>query len=213
MTDAGGTETTYVLTTVQVRASIERLLARQTHTYFPAYLHLRQLAGRAERLTGLAPNWAEVGEVLQVRGGPPGKPYLRPFWRGARDHQQEWLGSNLAGSWSASSLRANQAPLQVVETDADGRFNLPEGHWERAIVHLLSGVPMSVTALAGFLFRDRGFIAVNEPAVADLVATFRREYGYGPDDDEEFNVLYEIDWQGVPDVPWFVVVEASGTAG
>lgn len=200
-------ERVYVIPIARVSEAIDRLLDRDTHQYFPAYLYLRQLAGRAGRLTGLAPEWPELGAVLDMPGGPPGKPYLRPFWPGRRTSHQEWLASNLAGSYSASSLRAGRAPLQVVETDARGRFNLRDRHWELALEHLLLGERMSVIALAAFVFRDWGFVSDSEPGQRDLIDIFRREYRYGPDDDMEFDTLYDSEWRGTSD-KWF-----EGTEG
>lgn len=202
MTNLEADALVFVVPVGRVKESIQALLARLTHQYFPAYLYLRQLAGREGRTTGLAPQWSELGEVLDVPGGPPTKPYLRPFWPTARTANQEWLASNLAGSYSPSSIRPGQPASRIVETDAAGQFNLRPQHWELALEHLLLGTPLPAVALAAFVFRNRGFTAAELPQADDLVSAFRTEYGYGPSDDAEFDRVYDVTWRG-QDGPWF----------
>ncbi len=209
MTTTAPVDLVYVVRLARVRQSIETLLARQTHPYFIAYLHLRRTAARQGRLTGLTPNWAALGNLLEVPGAPPGKPFLRPFWKGQRDAHQEWLNANLAGSFAPSSLRG--VPLRVVDTDAQGRFLLRERHWELAREHLLLDNPMPVLALAAFLFRDLGLYFVAEPGPATLIELFRREYGYSSEDETEFNELYDTSWTGGSG-PWLEPLSATEIA-
>lgn len=209
MTDSRLGEQTYVIPVRRVRECVDALLARDTHQYFFAYLFLRQIAARQGRTTDLAPDWSELGALLEVAGGPPGKPFLRPLWKGARGAGQEWLNSNLAGSYAASSLRG--VPLRVVETTAAGRFNLRPGHWQLAFEHLLFKQRLPVLALAGFFFRDFGIAAPSSPDEAVLITLFRHEFGYGQDDEAEFALLYDTSWTGV-NGPWselFVVPEEA----
>ncbi len=199
MSIAGAAETVYVLPVPRVRESITHLLERDTHQFFIAYLHLRRLAAKQGSTTGLSPSWAELGRVLETPGSPsPGKPYLRPFWKGQRGSGQEWLNENLAGSYAPSSLRG--VPMQVVETDARGRFNLREDHWRLAFHHLLYDLPISALAIAGFVFRDYGILTEVPPGPRDIISLFRTEYGYGGEDDE-FNHLYDVAWLGAGG-PW-----------
>lgn len=183
----------------RVRESIDILLARQTHQFFIAYLYLRSLAAREGRLDQLTPSWPELGEWLRMDGGPSGKPHLRPFWKGQRNAGQEWLASNLAGSYSPSSLRTE--PLRVVQTDAAGKFSLRDDHAALALEHLLYGEQLEAVALAGFLYRDYGFVSAGSPTVDDLLAVFRRDFGYDEEHGIEFGTLYVTTWHG--DDPWF----------
>lgn len=206
MTTADTTERTYVLLPGRVRDCIDALLQRDTHPHFVAYLYLRFLAGKSGSMKGLQPNWADLGKVLEVPGGPAGKPYLRPFWRGERNAGQEWLNENLAGSFAPSSLRVVLG--RVVQTDAQRRYSLRPKHWELAREHLLFKEPIPVVALAGFLFRDYGFVATTPPSSIELIDVFRREYGYTAEDDVEFNALYDSSWTG-QDGQWFELTEGK----
>lgn len=199
MTETATAEDVYVLRPERVRESIEVLLEHQTHQFFVAYIYLRSLAAREGRLDQLTPSWSELGEWLRMEGGPPGKPHLRPFWKGQRNAGQEWLASNLAGSYSPSSLRTE--PLRVVATDAAGKFSLRSDHAALALEHLLFGEPLEAVALAGFLYRDYGFVSAAAPTVDDLLVVFREDFGYGDEYSDEFDTLYVTTWRGAD--PWF----------
>jgi hypothetical protein len=182
----------FVLRVPVVQQCIDVLLSRDTHQFFPAYLHLRRRASATGSTEALSPDWAEVHTWLNVPGGPYGKPNLRPFWHGKRLAGQEWMGKNLAGSYSPSSLR--QAPKEVVEIDAEGRYALRPQHWELARKFLLSDETLPVLALAGFLFRNFAIVSDEPLSPQSLVALFRGYFGYAtPDDDPEFNYLYDVE--------------------
>lgn len=200
MTAQDVTEQTYVLLASRVRESIDKLLSRATHPHFIAYLYLRLLAGRTGSVRGLTPNWADLGNLLEVRGGPAGKPYLRPFWDKERKAGQEWLNENLAGSFAPSSQRVVLG--RVMTTDAQRRYSLRSKHWELAREHLLFDEPVPAVALAGFMFRDYGFMAALPPGPSELVEVFRQEYGYKAEDDIEFDTLYDTTWTGAAG-QWF----------
>jgi hypothetical protein len=185
---------TFVVPVERVRESLTTLLDQKVHPFFVAYLHLRRMAGRQHRLTGLEPHWAELGERLEVPGGPAGKPYLRPFWNQTRGANQEWLNGNLAGSFAPSSLRG--VPMEVVETDAKRRFTLRPKHWLLAREHLLAGETVPALAVAAYFFRDYGFRAEAPPTAEDLIALFRADYSYAPDDSAEFETLFDATWRG-----------------
>lgn len=185
-------QSTWIVPPKRVREAIDTLLSRQVHPFFPAYVHLRQVAGREGRTTELRPNWPELGKYLEMEGGP--KPYFRPFWKGTRNGFQEWLNSNLAGSYAPSSLR--REPSNVIETTAAGAFNLLEGHAERALQSWLGGERLPALAVAAFFLRDYGVVA-DDPGPEDLVLLFAKTFGYGEVTDE-FTTLYDIEWRGNP---------------
>lgn len=188
-----GSVITYVVPVERVREAITELLSRQAHPFFPAYMHLRQLAARHGRTTSLTPDWPALGALLEVTGGPPGKPYLRPFWRGARDAHQEWLNSNLAGSYAPSSLRSE--PMRVVEIDARRRFNLRPGHAQLALENLLSHKRLPALAVAAFFLRDYGVVASQTSNPQVLIDVFKEQFGYlTPADDNDFQTLYDEEW-------------------
>jgi hypothetical protein len=193
---------TFVISLGAVRASIEILRGSPIHQYFPAYLHLRQQGARQGTWDAIAPKWNEVGHFLDVPGSESGRPYLRPFGTRDRDPGSEWLNRNLAGSYAESSLRQGQPPLKVVQGNGNGTFSMKEKHWELARLHLCSGEKVSVLALAGYYFRNYGFVSGAVPTSANLIEEFRSTFGYSPEDEEEFQYLFNESWDG-PDVTWF----------
>ena len=198
---------TYVLTSEAVKACIADLKTRRIHPYFPAYLHLRQQASVQGSAMTIAPRWAELGGMLKVPGGPYGRPHFRPFWdTQRREAGQEWLNRNLAGSYAKSSLRS--VPLKVVVANDDDTFGLREKHWELARLYLTHGEPVPAVSVAGFVFRNYGFVSDHEPSTDDLVGEFRATFGYSARDDDEFSHLYSTEWRG-SDVTWFEIVDTA----
>ena len=189
-----GGERTFAIPAARVRESVDKLLSRDVHPYFPPYLHLQQIAAETGSTTGLRPDWNRVHRELAVVGGPPQKPHLRPFWIGKRDNNQEWLGPNLSGSYSPSSVRRNVF-YKVVETTADGSYNLRSGHAELAFDNLLDGERLPALAVAAFYLRDYGLISTNEPTPQELIEVFAVRYGYDPDG-IDFQRLYDSSWTG-----------------
>ncbi|MDQ1712056.1 MAG: hypothetical protein QOE45_1506 [Frankiaceae bacterium] len=179
----------WVLRLDAVQRSVRRLIGRSTHAFYPGYLHLRQQAARAGSLSHIQAEWSRLGHLLEVPGAPKRKPYLKPFNTPAnRADQFYWWNSNIPGSYAPSSLRAGQGPLEVVSVNADGTYNLPPDHAERAVRHLLNRAPLPAADVAVFLLRDHGIVAPVEPTVDDLVDVFRREFGVV--DDDEFATVY-----------------------
>ncbi len=200
-------QTTYVVTVARVRQAIDELLDRDTAPFFVGYLWLRREAGIRGTNAGLKPPWPELGErFLAVDGGPAGKPHLRPFWIGQRNAHQEWLNQNIAGSFAPSSLR--QDAYSVVEVDAQRRFVLREQHWQPALTVLLKGQPLPAVAVAAFMLRDYGFVSDEPPTTDDLIAAFRKEFRYGPGDDDEFDTLFDSEWEAGTD--WFEPIVTDG---
>lgn len=182
---------TFVLKLSTVQLSVRALLNRDTHPFFIAYLWLRRQAHNQGSQIDIDPKWADLGAFLRVVDAPATRPYLRPFWKGARADGREWLNSNLAGSFAPSSLR--DAPREVIDTTAAGRFILRKNHWNLALSKLLLGSPMSVVALSAFLFREYGFVGSDSPTANDLIRIFREEFGYLNSDQAEFQTLFSED--------------------
>jgi hypothetical protein len=196
----------YVLRTTFAASCVDALWNRDTHSHFPPYLHLRRQASLSGSSSGIAPDWSALSELLRVPGGPYGRPHLRPFWKGKRTANQEWLGDNLAGSYSPASLRSTM--LLIVEIDDQKHYTLREEHWKLAREHLLFEERMDVLALAGFLFRDFSITSATTPTADDLVSVFRGYFGYSSNDDSEFEYLYDV--TEPPDSePWFEPFETS----
>lgn len=201
-------EATYVLTNPVVQWGVQELQRHRLHPFLPAYLILRRQAAREGSLTDLRPRWEELEVFFRVEGGPPGKPYFRPFWHLARDAGQEWLNPNLAGSYAPSSLRT--VPLSVVTTSGS-LFSLKPRHWELARDALTYSKRIPAIALCLFLYRDFGFISdAGEPAPEALVALFRDDFGYGGDDDAEFHHLYDVALPALTD--WFILYSPPQSA-
>ncbi len=198
---------TFVLSVDVVRWGVEQLVGRRVHPFFPAYLEVRRVAALQDSPGGIHPRWDDLGGFLRVMGGPPGKPYFRPFWHQSSAAGQHWLNANLAGSYAPSSLRG--VPQRVIDLEEGGGFSLKERHWELACEHLLYGEKMSVIPMAAFLYRDFGF-TTDGPSIGpfDLIGVFRRDFGYRADsDDEEFSHLYS---EAIPDrTDWFEPFDAE----
>lgn len=182
----------FVPTVEAVQWAIETLTASRVHPFFLAYVHLRRWDIEQETEGGIRADWEQLGEFLEVPGGPPGKPFYRPFLNGqVKDNSRYWLNPNIAGSYAPSSLR--NVPLKVVET-GDGLFYLKEDHAELALENLLFGEPLSAVAFAFFYYRNFGVVTpAASPAPLDLVAVFARDFQFSPLDDD-FDVLFETDF-------------------
>ena len=207
---AGGT---YVIRVERVQQCVEKLLARDTHPFFIAYLWLRRQAVVQGQTVGIEPNWAGLAPYIEVPLGPrPNKPFLRPFWKGTRNNEQEWLNANLAGSFAPSSFRGEHI-TPVVSTDASGLYLLQDEHWQRALDSFLYGTKLPAVAMGGYLLRNRGFVADGVPTRDDLAEAFRIEFRYDVDHDHEFETLYDSDWDEIDESPWFELLDTqSGSA-
>lgn len=170
-------EPTYVLTVDAVRWALDQLKSQKIHPFFLAYLFLCKWSAEQDTVTEIHPDWAELADHLSVEGGPPGKPFYRPFWHGTvNDPGRYWLNPNLAGSFAPSSLR--NVPSRVVDV-IDGAFSLKAEHERLALEHLLYGTPVATVPLGAFLYRDYGFhdnASVPIPETLSLV--FRNDFHY-----------------------------------
>lgn len=219
MTDAAATTAdTYVVPGWRVGQCVNVLLSRNTHPFFIAYLWLRRRASIVGDPTSITPDWSGLDPYLRVPGGPLGKPFLRPFWKGARNSQQEWLNRNLAGSFAPSSFRSEYVS-PVVTTNAAGNYVLRDEHWKKALHHFLYDQPLPALAVSAYLLRNRGLISSTPPGPADLIDAFRRDFHFPPEADEEFSTLFDPAWgitsaptgAGWPsaDEPWFEILSAT----
>lgn len=203
---------TFVLELSVIRWGIGVLVSRRTHPFFPGYLEIRRAASQQGALTEIHPSWDDIGQFLRVPGGPPKRPYYRPFWDQSSGAGQHWMNENLAGSYAPSSIRHGTVPRKVVDIDGDGNFSLKDKHWELARKHLLHDEQMPVLPLCVFLYRDFGF-TTDGPSIGphNLIQVFREDFGYRSDaDDAEFSHLYDAH---LPDrTDWFAPLDTEGTS-
>ncbi|MFC5949758.1 hypothetical protein ACFQH9_15900 [Pseudonocardia lutea] len=178
MTAGGEGSRKFVLAVEDVRSAIAALQARRIHPFFPAYLHLRKLAVSKNSNDQLRPDWSELGILLTVPGGPPNKPYFRPFLeRGGANRSRYWMNRNLAGSYAPSSIRGQ---VQQVVTTSGQLFNLKDDHARLAREYLLYDEPLDVADLVVFLYRDFGFLSVDgsTPSILDCIDIFLDDFGF-----------------------------------
>lgn len=190
----------HVLTIEAVRWAVRELTKQQIHPFFLAYLHLRKQAAAQESEQDIRPNWEQLGELMRMSGGPPGKPYFRPLWHGkGADPGRYWLNPNLAGSYSPSSLR--DVPYLVVDRNAS-RFSLKPNHAALARKFLLYDETVSVFALGAYLYRDFAILDGMPPGPLDLARLVYREFAFGGDSVGEAAALFSSE---VPNQPaaWF----------
>jgi hypothetical protein len=207
VTPAAEDEVTFVLTLPTVAAALADLRNRKVHTFFIAYLHLRERAAATGGTTAV-PDWRLLRELLLVEGGPPGKPLYRPMWHeNIRDPGRYWLKDHLTGSYSPSSVRQGPASDVVIGQgrNRDARFTLREGHAALARTHLLYGERLPALSLGAFLLRDYGFLSAVTPdinAVIDGLASLFRFTPGDPDFDELFTDAVPDDFTEPYFEPW-----------
>lgn len=186
----------WVLRTAAVKWAIQRLTQQRIQNFFPAYLHLRAVAIETGSAVDIPARWSSLIELLDVPGGPPGKPYYRPMLH--RAGTSPWLNSNLAGSYAPSSLR--DQPRRVV-TSSGHLYSLREGHVELAREHLLYGEPVSAVALALFFYRNRGFYGPNLTATVP-VRLLRSELQFEDPHSGDFDRLFTMEADTSPAEPF-----------
>ena len=206
--------------------SVKYLRTRTTHPHFIGYLHLRKLYGQQRTSEGsvaeteITSDWGELKRYLKVEGGPPGSPHLRPFWHktrsaGYEDWSSDWMGPNLSGSFSPSSIRRQESAVfgQVVDVGENGDYLLNEDHISVAFEKLLFKEKMDAVFLSLFLHRDWGYVSAEKPTPKDVAACFRDEFQYkSPTDDAEFRELYVVQNQyASSSTSWFSPHEDSSS--
>ena len=216
-----------------LQEAVQYLRARKTHPHFIGYLHLRKLYGeqRADdtrngilhatiAATRFKANWGKLKQYLEVDGGPPGRPHLRPFWDknrsgGPDDWSSDWMGPNLAGSFAPSSIR-NQATavfnyvVGVVATGQNRRYFLQNNHTAEAFERLLLKNRMDAVYLSLFLHRNFGYLSNKPqgPTPNDITDCFRSDFHYDkPSDNQEFKTLYVVRRHNTSD--WFNLCEGN----
>lgn len=193
-----------------VKQAIAELKRPKIHPFFLPYLVLRRhsvLSGSRENLT---PNWKEeVGKLLALNGGPPTKPYYRPFFdQDVRDESRYWMNRNLAGSYAPSSIRR----LAGEFVSGSGRnYDLSEDHFQRAAASLISNTPVNAYAFSAFLFREYGFRTGDAEERDVLVEALRTVFGFDhtPQGDKDFRRLFSVQWNDFPQFAVFDEVEPS----
>lgn len=146
---------------------IEHLRRQKIHRHFAGYLCLCYTAALEGRREKLKPGFkAFFDRFLAVGEAPESTPYVVPFNDTGSADANVWMNSNVAGSYSARSLRP-EAPLRrVAEIFGNGKsatFSLIDDHETACLEHLLFGHAINPIALAGFLFRDHSFIVSDGP--------------------------------------------------
>lgn len=150
---------TYVLTVDAVKWAIAALRRPKIHPQLLAYLQVHRHSREDERLD---PQMNELRALLEVPGGPPNKPYYRPFWNQDSDPSRYWLNENLAGSFAPSSIR-NAFFVK------GGHYVFPPEHATLALSTLMYGEPVPVLPLGVYLFRNFGFRISGQESPEDLV--------------------------------------------
>lgn len=177
-----------------VRKAITTLSAARIHPTFSGYLGLLRTAALQRTMTGLQWDYKEFFETfLRVTGGPPDRPYLRPFWDEDSTEQKMWYQENVAGTYSPSTaprIVAFSAVVGVTGKGRAGRYSLKARHWEQARTHLTNSNRVPVVPLAVFLFRDFSFEGP-EVKMSDVVSVFRSEFGFTDKHSPDWNTAYQ----------------------
>lgn len=174
-----------------VKWAISELKRPKIHPFFLPYLVLRRHSVVSGSNQDLTPNWVdEVGKLLAVPGGPPTRPYYRPFFdKDVRDESRYWMNRNLAGSYAPSSIRKLAGQLV---SGSGSNYSLESEHFQRAASSLIGGVPIDALAFSAFLFRDHGFITSEADGPQILIDALRAifRFDHSSQGDQEFQALF-----------------------
>ena len=178
----------------QFRSSIDVLLAAKIHPSFVGYLCILKTAAYEGRTTDLQPDFKDFFDTyFAVSGGPPRKPYLRPFWNENSTQKKMWNQPNVAGSFSPQSARRIlpfMTAVSISGSGTSGRYSLKPRHWEHAKSNLTDGMRVFTVPLTLFLYRDYAFEMDREAGLQPLIETFRQEFGFTDANDPTWNVSY-----------------------
>jgi len=180
---------------------------RTIPSFFLAYLHFRERAITQGSLTGIHWNWDMLRPSLSLPGGPPGKPYYRPFLETARG-SSNWMNSNLSGSWAPRSTRSGQPARRVIlfrDDSPRGEVELRENHVDLAFMHLLGGAPVPAFSWAIWWLRDYAFTATSAEEQPHLVVhAFREMFRFNEEGEaaNDFEMLFDIP-NALPRQEWF----------
>lgn len=177
-----------------VKWAISELKAAKIHSFFLPYLVLRRHSVIYGSTANLQPSWVdEVGRFLAVPGGPPTKPYYRPFVdQDVRDESRYWMNRNLSGSYGTASIRKL---VGEVVSGSGGVYYLSDNHLRKAFNNLLGGSPVNAHAFAAFLFRDYGFMPEGRDDEQLLVDALRTTFMFdeSPQGEKDFRTLFSTD--------------------
>jgi hypothetical protein len=188
----------YVLDPETVQDCMWDLVDARVHRHYPGYLCVKRLANRDGHSRDLDFEYdAFFNLFFKVRDYAD--PYFVPFGQRHTQVADLWFNENVAGTYSAQSIRPDQPFDRVVDVEKvnnQNKASLRDQHWEKAREHLTGSDKVPVTALTGFLYRDFALEFDSTPEGEDLVRVFREEFGYDPGDSsetEEFEHLYTMD--------------------
>lgn len=205
-------EQLYVLSKESVLRSIATLERQPIHEHFSGYLAiLRALnIGRGVEPVKVTDIREFHERYLHVLGAPDRSPYVRPFK--SRGKGAALFNSNVSGSYSPASIRADRPLAEVVEihgTNREANYTLKEGHAAAAFKNLLKDRKVPVGALVTFLYRDYGF-RLAEPSIEAVVDLFREEFGFSSSVGiPTFGALFFTDYEDFSTAD-FVLAEESG---
>lgn len=207
---------TRIIMIERVKQSIDILLEHNAHQWYPGYVSLRRQAriqsgNNTLDYGAIEPKWRDLGEFLAVPGGPPNKPFLRPFWSGTREQGQEWLNRNLAGSYAPSSWRGIQ--FKLAHELSDRRIGLKEEHAKIALEELLDNRPLPALPMAAFFLRNYSFLPSSDTDADILIRAFAYEFGYREGDEEEFLTLYDVEWGAADGDNWLIAAPSDRDGG
>jgi hypothetical protein len=197
----------------RVAQATKVLSACQVHSHFAGYLALIREAKLAGRTRGLEGKFKEFFDTfLRVDGGPANKPYWRPFWHeGGAGIGRGWYQRNVAGSYAPSSALRIPAFVRVVEIDGD-RYALRPDHEALALRYLLYGKRIPILPLVTFLYRNFALALWDPPHPRDLVAVFRREFGFPEEADNGFATMFDDESESANPTEWFELYAPSKDA-
>lgn len=188
----------YVLDPDVVQDCMWELVDARIHRHYPGYLCVKRLAERDGKTQNLDFEYDAFFDLFfKVRDYAD--PYFVPFGQRHTQVDDLWFNENVAGTYSAQSIRPDQPFDRVVNVekpDSQNKVSLRDRHWEKAREHLTGDAQVPVTALAGFLYRDFAVECDPEPDGEELIKVFCDEFGYNPDDADEtdqYNHLYTTD--------------------
>ncbi len=188
----------YVLDSNTIRDCMWTIVDAGVHRHYPGYLCTKRLSEREGHDQKLKFEYDAFFDMFfKVRDYAD--PYFVPFSQRHTQVDDLWFNQNVAGTYSAQSIRPNQPFDRVVDVekiDNQNTVSLREQHWKKAREHLTGADKVPVTALAAFLYRDFAVEIDSEPNGEELVKIFRDEFGYDPDkadENKEFRHLYDTD--------------------
>lgn len=187
--------TQYILRPEVVEGCMLYLAGETIHRHFAGYLGMKRTAEVEGQTDEVFFDYAGFFNAF-FRVREDDAPYLMPFDTSEmNDRNDFWFNSNVAGSYSTSSIRDDKPFAQCVDyggSYSDRWWTLKPNHHEIAFEEMLeSQVP--VEPLAVFLYRDFAIEVEDEPSIDQFVQVFRDEFGYSEDSQSqstEYDTLF-----------------------